>query len=38
MLIVGGYTDRWAYRQHDDLISLLLLFENKESRLKMKSE
>jgi hypothetical protein len=31
-LIRGGYTD--IHRQQDDLVSLLLFFQNKESRLK----
>jgi hypothetical protein len=32
----GGYTDRHThtYRQQGDLISLLLFYQNKESRLK----
>jgi hypothetical protein len=31
----GGYTDGQIARQQDDLISLLLLFQNKASRLEM---
>jgi hypothetical protein len=32
--LIGG--DPQTHRQHDDIISLLLFFQNKESRLKTK--
>jgi hypothetical protein len=35
--LIGGYTDTQMHRQHDGRISLSIVFQNKESRLKIRA-